>query len=72
MATYGEVIGELKEPTRSLSKRIPETWHGFAEAEQYDEGDDRRWPARGLQPSGRAGQQPRQQGHEAERQKADP
>lgn len=31
MGHFTEVIDELKEPTRSLSKAIPETWAGFAE-----------------------------------------
>ncbi len=31
MAEYTEVIEALKEPTRSLSAAIPDTWHGFAE-----------------------------------------
>jgi AhpD family alkylhydroperoxidase len=35
MGHYGEVIDELKEPTRSLSEMIPETWHGFAELHQH-------------------------------------
>ena len=31
MGHYSEVIDELKEPTRSLSGMIPETWRGFGE-----------------------------------------
>jgi AhpD family alkylhydroperoxidase len=31
MAHYGEVIDELKEPTRSLSAATPEVWRGFGE-----------------------------------------
>ena len=31
MAHYSNVIDELKEPTRSLSEMIPETWRGFSE-----------------------------------------
>jgi AhpD family alkylhydroperoxidase len=31
MGHFTEVIDDLKEPTRSLSKAIPETWAGFAE-----------------------------------------
>ena len=31
MGHFTEVIDELKEPTRSLSKAIPATWAGFAE-----------------------------------------
>jgi AhpD family alkylhydroperoxidase len=31
MARYGEVIDELKEPTRSLREMIPETWGEFGE-----------------------------------------
>ena len=34
MGHYTEVIDELKEPTRSLSKAIPETWNGFAQLHQ--------------------------------------
>lgn len=30
MGTHTEVIDALKEPTRSLSAAIPETWAGFA------------------------------------------
>jgi AhpD family alkylhydroperoxidase len=35
MAHYGEVIDELKEPTRSLSEMIPETWRGFGELHKH-------------------------------------
>lgn len=31
MSHYGEVIDELKEPTRSLSDAIPDTWRGFSD-----------------------------------------
>jgi AhpD family alkylhydroperoxidase len=31
MGCYGEVIDELKEPTRSLSEAIPDTWRGFSD-----------------------------------------
>ena len=31
MGQFTDVIEELKEPTRSLSAAIPETWSGFAE-----------------------------------------
>lgn len=31
MKQYGNVIDELKEPTRSLSDMIPEAWQGFGE-----------------------------------------
>jgi len=35
MAHYGEVIDELKEPTRSVSEMIPDTWRGFADLHKH-------------------------------------
>jgi len=35
MGHYVEVINELKEPTRTLSEMVPETWRGFAELHQH-------------------------------------
>lgn len=35
MGHYGEVIDELKEPTRSLSGMIPEAWRGFGELHKH-------------------------------------
>lgn len=35
MSHYGEVINELKEPTRALSEMIPEAWRGFAELHKH-------------------------------------
>jgi AhpD family alkylhydroperoxidase len=34
MATFTDVINDLKEPSRSLSKAIPETWGAFAQLHQ--------------------------------------
>ena len=32
---YGELINELKEPTRSLGEMIPETWRGFGDLHKH-------------------------------------
>jgi AhpD family alkylhydroperoxidase len=39
MGSYPDVIDELKEPTRSLSAAIPETWAGFVALHQHAVGD---------------------------------
>jgi AhpD family alkylhydroperoxidase len=39
MGHYADVIDDLKEPTRSLSQAIPETWAGFAALHQHAVGD---------------------------------
>jgi AhpD family alkylhydroperoxidase len=35
MGHYHEVIDDLKEPTRSLSDMIPDTWRGFADLHKH-------------------------------------
>jgi AhpD family alkylhydroperoxidase len=34
MSQYADVINELREPTRALSKAIPATWDGFSRLHQ--------------------------------------
>jgi len=45
MGHYTDVINELRQPTRSLSKQIPETWAGFAQL-HADAVADRALPAK--------------------------
>lgn len=35
MGHYGEVIDELREPTRSLSEMTPDVWRGFGELHKH-------------------------------------